>query len=52
MKHLSLSLLLGLGVGVFYLFAIMFLVTGCLPDVSAILSSLSGLDQIIDVLGE
>ena len=51
MKHLSLALLLGLGVGVFYLIGIMYYVTGRLPDVSAILSSLSGLEQIVEALG-
>ena len=51
MKHLSLALLLGLGVGIFYLVGIMYHVTGRLPDVSAILSSLSGLEQIVEVLG-
>ena len=50
MKHLSLALLLGLGVGVFYLVGIMYYVIGRLPDVSAILDSLSGLEQIIEAL--
>ena len=51
MKHLSLALLLGLGVGVFYLLGIMYHVTGRLPDVSAIPGSLSGFEQIVEALG-
>jgi len=44
------AILLGLGVSIFYLVTVMY-VTGCLPDVSAILGSLSGLEQIIEALG-
>jgi hypothetical protein len=51
MKHISLALLLGLGVGIFYLVGIMYHVTGRLPDVSAILNHLSGLEQIATALG-
>ena len=51
MKHISLALLLGLGVGIFYLIGIMYYVTGRLPDVSAILGSLSGFERIVEALG-
>jgi hypothetical protein len=48
---LPLAILIGFGLGVWYLFAIMFFVTGRLPDVDAILSHLSGLEQILKALG-
>lgn len=51
MKHLSLALLLGFGVSIFYLLGIMYYATGRLPDVSAVLSSLSGFERIAEVLG-
>lgn len=47
---LPLAILLGLGLGVFYLLAIMFFVTGHLPDVGTILDHLSSLEQIVEVL--
>lgn len=45
------AILLGFGIGVFYLAAIMFYVTGRLPDVNAILNNhLSGFEQIVAAL--
>jgi hypothetical protein len=51
LASLPIAILLGLGMGVFYLLAIMYYVTGRLPDVSVILDSLSGLEQIAKALG-
>lgn len=51
LASLPIAILLGLGVGVFYLLAIMYHVTGRLPDVSAILNHLSGLERIVKALG-
>lgn len=44
--------LLGLGVGIFYLATIMYYVTGRLPDINTVLSHLSGLEQIIKALSK
>ena len=44
-------ILLGFGLGIFYLIVIMYYVTGRLPDVGAILNHLSGLEQIVQALG-
>lgn len=41
---LPMAILLGLGMGIFYLFVIMFLVTGRLPDIGAFVNSLPGFD--------
>ena len=43
--------LFGLGVGIFYLAAIMYYVTGRLPDINTILNHLSGLEQVVEALG-
>ena len=51
LTSLPIAILLGFGVGAFYLLAIMYYTTGRLPDVSAILSNLSGLEQILEALG-
>lgn len=48
---LPIALLLGFGVSVCYLFAIMFYMTGRLPDVSGMLIYLSGLEQIVEAFG-
>jgi len=45
------AILFGFGMGIFYLAAIMYYVTGRLPDVSAILNHLSGLERIVEALG-
>lgn len=52
LASLPVAILLGFGVGVFYLLAIMYHVTGRLPDVSAILGSLSGFERIVEALRE
>ena len=44
-------ILCGFGLGILYLFAIMYCMTGRLPDVGAILNHLSGLEQIVGALG-
>lgn len=51
LASLPLAIMLGFGIGVFYLVAIMFYMTGRLPDVSGILDHLSGLEQLIKALG-
>ena len=51
LSFLPVALLLGFGVGIFYLTIIMYCITGCLPDISDILTSLSDLEQIVQVLG-
>lgn len=48
---LPVALLFGFGVSIFYLAAIMFYVTGRLPDVSAALDSLAGFEWIVEALG-
>lgn len=51
LASLPLAIMLGFGMGVFYLLAIMFYVTGRLPDVSGILDHLSGLERLVEALG-
>lgn len=46
---LPIAILLEFGVSIFYLVTIMYM-TGCLPDVSAILNRLSDLGQIVEAL--
>lgn len=48
---LPFTLVLGFGVGVFYLVTIMFFITGYLPDVKTLPGNLSSLKQIAEVLG-
>jgi hypothetical protein len=51
LASLPIAILLGFGMGIFYLLAIMYYVTGRLPDVSGILNHLSGLEQLVEALG-
>ena len=52
---LPVAAILGFGIGVFYLVAIItgyhYHITGHLPDVSGILDNLSGLERIAEALG-
>lgn len=51
LASLPIAILLGFGMGTLYLFAIMYYVTGRLPDVSGILNHLSSFEQIAEALG-
>ena len=51
LASLPIAILLGFGIGTFYLAAIMFYITGRLPDVGGLLDHLSGFEQIVKALG-